>query len=64
MKEWWQKKKSKTRRRRKGDDNYSLFDFLLEVLFWIPELILFPLRLIFWMLRGLGKLIGEVFNVV
>lgn len=64
MKEWWQRKKSKTRRSKKSNDNYTLLDFFLDMLFWIPELILFPLRLIFWLLRGLGRFIGEIFNIV
>lgn len=60
MKEWWNKKISKTRKGKKSIDNYTVFDFFLDVIFWIPELILFPLRLIFVMLRGLGRFIEDI----
>ncbi|PIJ97347.1 hypothetical protein [Lysinibacillus sphaericus] len=59
MKEWWQSKKRKTTKR-KVNNNYSLFELLLDVLFWLPELFLVPFRLVFWLLRGIGRLIAEV----
>ena len=62
MKEWWRKRKAKTRKARKSDDQYTIGDFIIDVLSWIPELILFPIRLIFWMIRGIGRLIGDMFD--
>ncbi|AMO32648.1 hypothetical protein ACE1MS_16115 [Lysinibacillus sp. fkY74-1] len=61
MKEWWQSKKRKTTKR-KVNNNYSLFELLLDVLFWLPELFLVPFRLVFWLLRGIGRLIADVFE--
>lgn len=61
MKEWWQSKKRKTTKR-KVNNNYSLFKLLLDVLFWLPELFLVPFRLVFWLLRGIGRLIADVFE--
>lgn len=64
MKEWWERKKARTRKARKSRDRYTFSDFVMDLLFWIPELILLPLRLSFWLLRGLGRWIGEVFHIV
>ncbi|QPA53413.1 hypothetical protein [Lysinibacillus sphaericus] len=61
MKEWWQSKKRKTTKR-KVNNNYSLFELLFDVLFWLPELFLVPFRLVFWLLRGIGRLIADVFE--
>ena len=61
MKEWWHRKKSKTRKAKKNDDHYTFGDFLLDVLLWVPELVIFPLRMIFWLFRGIGRLIMDVF---
>ncbi|KPN96723.1 hypothetical protein [Lysinibacillus sp. ZYM-1] len=59
MKEWWQSKNSKTRRNKNNSN--SLLDFFLDGLSWFPELFLFPFRLIFWMFRGVGRFIADVF---
>ncbi|MDY0407461.1 hypothetical protein [Paracerasibacillus soli] len=59
-----EEKKEKTRKSKKRDDSYTFWDFILDVLFWIPELILFPFRLIFWSLRGIGRLVSDLFDIV
>ncbi|MGE7984998.1 hypothetical protein [Lysinibacillus fusiformis] len=59
MNEWWQSKKRKTRKI-KEHNNYSLFELFLDVLFWIPELFLYPFRLVLWLLRGVSRLIADV----
>lgn len=61
MKDWWKRRKSKTRKGKKSNGEYTILDFFLDVLFWIPELILFPLRLLFWLIRGLVRSIGDIF---
>ncbi len=61
MNEWWRKKKSKTRKSRKNKGDYTTRDFLLDIFFWIPEIIIFPIRLLFWSFRGLFRWITEVF---
>ncbi|MFD1412546.1 hypothetical protein [Oceanobacillus jeddahense] len=60
MNDWWRKKKSKTRKSRKGKEHYTKGDFLLDILFWIPEVLIFPIRLIFWSLRGLWRWVIDV----
>ncbi|MFC0301205.1 hypothetical protein ACFFIS_10305 [Virgibacillus soli] len=64
LRDWWKRKKEKTRKSKKRDDSYTFWDFILDVLFWIPELILFPFRLIFWSLRGIGRLVSDLFDIV
>ncbi|WP_047984152.1 hypothetical protein [Ornithinibacillus californiensis] len=55
MSNWWRRKKENTRKHRKGE-RYTFGDFIMDVLFWIPELVLLPFRLLFWLLRGLWKI--------
>ncbi|MCT2535136.1 hypothetical protein NC661_11500 [Aquibacillus koreensis] len=64
MKEWWHKKRARTRKRRKHPNDYTLFDLFWDILFWVPELFLLPLRMIFWLLRGFGRIIGDFFDIV
>lgn len=59
MKEWWIRKKEKLSKREKKTN--EVLDFIFEVLFWLPELLILPFRLIFWLIRGLGRLIMEGF---
>ncbi|MED4452157.1 hypothetical protein [Metabacillus fastidiosus] len=61
MKKWWNKEKDKMRKSRKDNDNYTFVDFILDVLFWIPELIILPFRLVFWLIRGVGRFIFDIF---
>ncbi|MGG3891750.1 hypothetical protein [Metabacillus fastidiosus] len=60
MKEWWQKKREKRRKNRKNSDRYTFGDFLLDVLDWVPELILLPFRILFWLFRGVGRFISDI----
>lgn len=64
MQEWWQRKKAKTRKRKKQNNDYTFFDVIFDVLFWLPELILLPFRLLFWLVRGFGRLIANIFDAV
>ncbi|MGM8216611.1 hypothetical protein ACLIA0_13715 [Bacillaceae bacterium W0354] len=61
MKEWWKRKKAKTRKSKKGNDKYTFWDFMLDVLLWLPELFLLPFRIIFWILRGLTRNVFDWF---
>lgn len=60
--DWWIKKKEKTRRYKKRRADYTLFDGVADLFFGLPELLLFPIRIIYWVVRGVGRIIGEVFN--
>ena len=62
MREWLQGRKNKKRRDMRRNDQYSLIDLFLDVLIWIPELLFLPFRIIYWLLRGVGRFIGEGFN--
>jgi len=62
VREWLQGRKNKKRRDKRRKDKYSLIDLFLDVLIWIPELLFLPFRIIYWLLRGVGRFIGEGFN--
>lgn len=62
MKDWWIKKKGKTRKSKKRDDQYTLADFIFDVLLWIPELVFLPFRILFWLVRGLSRSILDFLN--
>ena len=62
MKEWWKRKKERSRKFRKRNDHYTFFDFVLDVLFWIPELFLLPFRLIFWLLQIILRSVGNLLS--
>lgn len=47
-------------RKSKIEDGYFL-DFTLELLSWMPELLLLPFRLLFWLFRGLGRWMSDAF---
>ncbi len=48
-------------RKRKKNDDHRLRDYVFDFLSWIPELIVLPIRFIIWIVRGIGKLIGDFF---
>ncbi|WP_458413004.1 hypothetical protein ACNQFZ_19710 [Schinkia sp. CFF1] len=64
MKDWLKKKKEKMRKSRKSSDRYTFVDFIFDVLFWVPELLLLPFRILFWLVRGLGRWIENIFDIV
>ncbi|MBY0122796.1 hypothetical protein [Bacillus sp. S/N-304-OC-R1] len=60
MNERWNKRKEK-RKIKQSSNSYTFGDFIFDVLFWIPELIILPFRLSLWLLRGLGRFILDLF---
>ena len=60
MKKWWYKK----RKNQSRNSNYTFWDFVLDVLTIIPELLFLPFRLIFWLLRGIGRLFSNLFDFI
>ena len=62
MSERWETKKEVRKKRRKYSDQYTFGDFMFDVFFWIPELLFLPFRLIFWLVRGIGRLIWNLFD--
>jgi hypothetical protein len=63
LKEWWNRKKDNTKKSKESSDNYTFIDFIFDVLFWLPELVLLPFRIIFWLLRGTGRLVWSLFDI-
>ncbi|MFC3041484.1 hypothetical protein ACFOGI_14645 [Virgibacillus xinjiangensis] len=61
MRKWWRKKKGQMRKSKKDKGDYTFWDGVLDVLLWVPELILLPLRVIFWLLRGISRNIVDFF---
>lgn len=63
MKNWWNKRKQKTRKHKKSKNDYNFWDMVVDVLLFIPELLFLPFRIIFWILRGFGRLIENIFDI-
>lgn len=54
---------SKLRRkekRRKNNERYTVIDFFADILFWLPELIVLPFRLVFFIGRFLIRIIADL----
>jgi hypothetical protein len=64
MKKWRKRMKEKRQRKRDRGEHYSTVDGLLELLFWVPEILFFPFRVVFWLFRGIGKLLGDVWDFI
>lgn len=52
-------KRSEKRRKKKRDGSYTFVDFVFDVLFYIPELIFLPFRLVFYLFRFLARSIFD-----
>ncbi|MEK5443573.1 MULTISPECIES: hypothetical protein [Fredinandcohnia] len=52
----------KRRKRRAKDGKYTFSDLLGDILFALPEIIIFPFRIIFYLIRGLFRNIFDFFN--
>lgn len=61
LKDWWEKKKKKSRRHKKGRDNYTFWDFLFDIALWLPEVLILPLRIIYWIVRSFARNIFDAF---
>ncbi|GAA0309377.1 hypothetical protein GGQ92_001253 [Gracilibacillus halotolerans] len=48
------KQRKKRNRKKNKDSNES--HYLLELLSWIPELLILPFRLFVWLIRSIGRL--------
>jgi hypothetical protein len=52
-------KRAERRRKKKEKGSYTFWDFVFDVLFWIPELIFLPFQLVFYLFRFLAR---SIFN--
>ncbi|WP_099159261.1 hypothetical protein [Virgibacillus ndiopensis] len=59
MRRWREKRKQ---RKQNKLDQSSFWNILVDILLWIPELLLLPFRLILWLARGFLRLIGNIFD--
>jgi hypothetical protein len=48
-------KRAEKRSKKKQDGSYNFWDSVFDVLFWIPELIIFPFRVLFMLFRFLVR---------
>lgn len=49
--------------RKKQNKKYTVLDAVVDVLLFIPELILLPFRLLLYLGRGLARMIGDLLNI-
>lgn len=54
-------KRAEKRRKKKQENNYGLWDSVSDVLFWVPELIILPFRLLFLLFRFLVRSVFDSF---
>lgn len=54
-------KRAEKRRKKKNEGDYGFWDFIFDVLFWIPELIILPFRLLFLIFRFLVRSVFDSF---
>lgn len=52
-------RRAEKRRKKKDEGSYTFWDFIFDALFWIPELIILPFRLVFYLFRFLARSIFD-----
>ncbi|MEC3885324.1 hypothetical protein VKA52_16430 [Halobacillus sp. HZG1] len=60
MRQWLKSKQEVLKRRRQNTERSSVFDVLFELVLWLPELIIFPIRMVIWLIKGIGRMIGLI----
>lgn len=63
MSSLWERRKEKKKTRNKQNKKQDVIDFILDFFTVIAEFILLPFRIFYWILRGFGKLFGEIFDI-
>ncbi|GEN52193.1 hypothetical protein [Halobacillus faecis] len=63
MSHWLKSKKQMLKRRRQKAEESRIFDVLFELLIWFLELIISPIRLVVWFMKGVGRFIGLIFDI-
>ncbi|WLR46375.1 hypothetical protein LC065_12365 [Halobacillus litoralis] len=63
MRQWLKSKKQVLKRRRQATEKWSVFEVLFELVLWLPELIIFPIRAAIWLLKGIGRLINLISDI-
>ncbi|MCP3028423.1 hypothetical protein [Halobacillus sp. A5] len=52
------------RKNRKSKEDYTFIDVLLDILFSIPEILIFLIRIIVLLGRGIGRLLHHIFDII
>ncbi|WP_243458299.1 hypothetical protein [Sporosarcina sp. Te-1] len=47
--------------KREKNERYRFVDFLVDLLFFVPELLFLPIRLLVWMVRPIVRLVTDIF---
>ncbi|MGD7023458.1 hypothetical protein ACQCVK_12730 [Rossellomorea vietnamensis] len=50
------RKRKERRIRKKSEGTYTFWDAVGDVLIWIPELIVLPFRILWYLIRGIGSI--------
>lgn len=50
------KREKRKIKRKEHPEKYGKFDFFLDILLWIPEIIILPFRMVYWLFRGIGRM--------
>lgn len=62
MRSQWKKKRQELKEKRKNEKDYTFWDIFLEILFWFPEIFIWPFRILLWLIRGCGKLLKNLID--
>nr|WP_039807776.1 hypothetical protein [Jeotgalibacillus malaysiensis] len=63
MGKWRENKKAKSKKR-KEEGKYSFWDVVTDILIWVPELIILPLRLVYLLFRVFGRMFRDGFDSI
>ncbi|MBB4826168.1 hypothetical protein HNO89_003405 [Sporosarcina luteola] len=47
--------------KRENNERYRFVDFLMDLLFFVPELLFLPIRLLVWLARPIIRLVSDIF---
>jgi hypothetical protein len=54
------KKRKERRQRKKAEGSYTFWDAVGDVLIWVPELIILPFRLLWYLIRGIFSIFDGI----
>ncbi|MFB1083393.1 hypothetical protein [Jeotgalibacillus sp. JSM ZJ347] len=63
MKKWRERREAKSRKR-KEEGKYGFWDVMMDILIWVPELIILPFRLVYLLFRLFGRMFSDGFDSI
>ncbi|SHN07450.1 hypothetical protein SAMN05216179_1758 [Gracilibacillus kekensis] len=63
MSKRWKERKKRTRKYKKDSYEYTKWDMFLDMLFLLPELLFWPIRLLILLIRTIGRFLGDIFSI-